>query len=85
MRIFQDLTAEQQAVFREELSPILGEMTVEVIARGSEALPRITEQVDNILASERSLQDAAQGVASTWSGVWGRIGVVGQNCVGDFT
>ena len=82
MRIFQHLTAEQQAVFREELSPILGEMTVEVIARGSEVLPRITEQVDNILASERSLQDAAQGVASTWSGVWGRIGVVGQNSLG---
>ena len=82
MQIFQDLTVEQRAVFREDLAPILGEMTVEVIARGSEALPRITEQVDNILASEQSLQDAAQGIASTWSGVWGRIGVVGQNSLG---
>ena len=79
MRVFQELSDEQQALFREQLAPVLGEQTVEVIARGSEALPRISEQVDNILASERSLQDAALGVAETWSGVWRRIGVTGQN------
>ena len=82
MRVFQQLTAEQQAAFREQLAPVLGEQTIEVIARGSEALPRISEQVDKILASERSLQDAALGVATTWSGVWGRIGVTGQNALG---
>ena len=82
MRVFQELSDEQQALFREQLAPVLGEQTIEVIARGSEALPRITEQVDNILASERSLQDAALGVAETWSGVWGRIGVTGGNALG---
>ena len=78
MRAFQLLNQEQQAVFREQLAPILGEQTVEVIARGSESLPRITQQVDAILMSERSLTDAAQNVATTWSGVWGRIGITGS-------
>ena len=36
--------------FRLELSPILGEQTVEVIARGSEALDRINEQVSTIMS-----------------------------------
>ena len=82
MRAFQLLSQEQQAVFREQLAPILGEQTVEVIARGSESLPRITQQVDAILMSERSLTDAAQNVATTWSGVWGRIGITGRNALG---
>ena len=82
MRAFQLLNQEQQAVFREQLAPILGEQTVEVIARGSESLPRITQQVDAILMSERSLTDAAQNVATTWSGVWGRIGITGGNALG---
>ena len=81
MRAFQLLNQEQQAVFREQLAPILSEQTVEVIARGSESLPRITQQVDAILTSERSLTDAAQNVATTWSGVWGRIGITGSNAL----
>ena len=81
MRAFQALGDEQRAVFREQLAPVLGEQTIEVIARGSEALPRISEQVENILGTSLSLEDAASGVAQTWSGVWGRIGVTGGNAL----
>ncbi len=79
MRAFQQLSDTQRSIFREQLSPVLGEETVEIIGRGSEALPRITQQVDAILMSERGLTDAAEEVAETWSGVWSRIGITGQN------
>ena len=82
MEAFRGLNKEQQAAFREQLSPILSEGAVEVIARGAAALPEITQQVDAILTSERSLTDAAQNVATTWSGVWGRIGITGSNTLG---
>ena len=82
MRAFQQLSDTQRSIFREQLSPVLGEETVEIIGRGSEALPRITQQVDAILMSERGLTDAAEGVADTWSGVWGRIGITGTNALG---
>ena len=82
MRAFQLLTDTQRSIFREQLSPVLGEETVEIIGRGSEALPRITQQVDAILNSERGLTDAADAVATTWSGVWQRIGITGTNAIG---
>ena len=82
MRVFQGLSAEQQSVFREQLSPVLGEQTVEVIARGSAALGQVDQQVTmsvEKLQGEGSLSKAADKVKSTWSAAWGRIGRIGQN------
>ena len=82
MQAFQSLGDEQQAAFREQLAPVLGEQTIEVIARGSEALPQITQQVDQILGDSKGLTESAKEVASTWSSVWGRIGKTGGNALG---
>ena len=82
MRVFQDLSDEQQAAFRKDLAPIFGSQTVEVISRGSEALPQITQQVDQILGDTKGLTESADEVASTWSSVWGRIGKTGGNALG---
>lgn len=82
MQIYQQLSEADRVQFVTELEPVLTAMPAEVIARGSEALPQVTQQVEAILSSERSLTDAAEDVANTWSGIWGRIGTVGTNTLG---
>ena len=82
MRKFQKLMPDEQAAFREELSPILGEQTVEVIARGSEALPEITQQVDAMMSDANSLAGVSAEILSSWSATWTRIGNIGANTMG---
>ena len=82
MRAFQELNDTQRSIFLEQLSPVLGEETVKIISRGSESLPRITQQVEAVLESQRSLTDAADDVRTTWSFVWQQIGRTGTNAIG---
>ena len=79
MDVFQQLSSADQAAFQQELSPIIGEQTIEVIARGSEALPRIREQVDAILQSGLKLDEAAELMSNTWSGMWRSLGFTAKN------
>ena len=60
MRAFQQLSDTQRSIFREQLSPVLGEETVEIIGRGSEALPRITQQVDAMLMSRKGIDGCSR-------------------------
>ena len=79
MRAFQALNKDQQVSFQKQLEPILGDETVEVIARGSESLPRITQQVQMILDSDLSLEESAEMMTDTWSGAWRSIGFSTRN------
>ena len=82
MRAFEKLTPEMQAAFREELSPILGEQTVEVIARGSEVLQEITKRVYAMISDANSLKDVSEEILTSWSHTWRRIGTIGTNTMG---
>lgn len=82
MQAFQALDAQRQSAFREDISPILGEHTVEVIARGSEALSQVTQQVDAALDSEQTLSETARQVTSSWSAQWTLAGRRAKNALG---
>ena len=82
MQVYQELSQADRVQFFTELEPVLTSMPAEVIARGSEALPRIQQQVDLILDSTVSMGDAAEEITNSWSGAWGRIGTVAQNTRG---
>ena len=82
MRAYRQLSEIEKVGFIEELAPVLGEMTVEVITRGSAALPQIEQQVNAILAMQNTLESSAEMMNSTWSGLWGRIGIVSKNSLG---
>ena len=82
MRVYQELGEVDRVQFFTELEPVLTAMPAEVIARGSEALPQVEQQVNMILNSEVSMSDAAESVASSWSGAWSRVGVISSNSLG---
>ena len=82
MQIYQQLSEADRVQFVTELEPVLTAMPAEVIARGSEALPQVTAQVDAILASKKTLKDAADDVKSRWSTTWERIGIISHDTLG---
>ena len=82
MQIYQQLSEADRVQFVTELEPVLTAMPAEVIARGSEALPQVTAQVDAILASNKTLKDAADDVKSRWSTTWERIGIISHDTLG---
>ena len=82
MKVYQKLGEQERVQFFTEIEPILTAMPAEVIARGSEALPRIEQQVETIMTSTAGTDAAAQQLSASWSGVWGRIGTVGTNTLG---
>lgn len=82
MRVYQSLGEQERVQFFTELEPVLTAMPAEVIARGSEALPRVEAQVDRILTTTDQTGDAARELAASWSGVWGRVGTIGTNTLG---
>ena len=81
MRAYQQLNDQDRLAFFADIEPVLTAMPAEVIARGSEALPQITAQVNAIMERGNIAADA-QEMVDTWSGAWGRIGVIGQNSLG---
>ena len=82
MRVYQGLSEVERVAFFQELEPVLTAMPAEVIARGSEALPQIEQQVNLALGDTGTLADASGEVLSSWSATWGRIGTIGTNTAG---
>ena len=79
MEVYQQLNEADKVAFFTELEPVLTAMPAEVIARGSEVLPEITQQVNTILNSDVSMSDAAADMKDQWSDQWIRMREISKN------
>lgn len=82
MRVYQNLSEVERVAFFTELEPVLTAMPAEVIARGSEALPQIEQQVELALDASGKLAETMDAIEAPWSRTWQRIGTIGANTMG---